>query len=241
MDAKEFYNHNKNFIPIIPKFPGNIHDDKALAIWAINESGMGWLELDLNFDLDSWKHEAKQASFFDHRGDLHPGWNSCCIHGIDIDKTKNWDQYDYTSENEVDYKWTEISNHTPIIKKFWEDFPYESYTRIRFMELKPGGIISPHSDAPIGSKVDLSKAGVPINIAIIHPDNCHMTLEGQGIVPWSEGKVIMLNVRYKHSFMNKSDQSRIHLIAHGHPGNRKDDFFKLIARSYRKAYELSKI
>jgi len=212
-----------------------------IADWLLNKSNFGWLELDLDFDLNAWKKETDAAKFVDHRGADHPGWNSSCIHGIDVDKTGAWTNYGYTKEEDVPYKWTSISEHTPNIKKFWEAFPYERYRRIRFMELEPGGRISPHSDAPgrlPGEKdIDMLEFGVPINIAIIHPQDCFMTLEGHGTVPFEEGKAFIINIRNVHSFVNNSNVSRIHLIAHGIPGNRKNDFVELIARSYRKQYE----
>lgn len=215
--------------------------DYEIADWLLNKSNFGWLELDIQFDLDAWKKETSAAKFVDHRGNEHPGWNSSCIHGIDVDKTGAWTNYGYTKEEDVPYKWTSISDHTPNIKKFWESFPYERYRRIRFMELEPGGKISPHSDAPGKlpgeSDIDMLDFGVPINVAIIHPDNCHMTLEGHGTVPFKEGKAFIINIRNVHSFVNKSNRSRIHLIAHGIPGNRKNDFVELIARSYKKQYE----
>ncbi len=212
-----------------------------IADWLLNKSDFGWLELDIDFDLDAWKKETAAAKFVDHRGPDHPGWNSSCIHGIDVDKTGAWTNYGYTKEEDVPYKWTSISEHTPNIKKFWQAFPYERYRRIRFMELEPGGRISPHSDAPGRlpgeTDLDMLEFGVPINIAIIHPSDCHMTLEGHGTVPFKEGKAFIINIRNVHSFVNNSAVSRIHLIAHGIPGNRKNEFVELIARSYRKQHE----
>jgi len=212
-----------------------------IADWLLNKSDFGWLELDIDFDLDAWKKETAAAKFVDHRGPDHPGWNSSCIHGIDVDKTGAWTNYGYTKEEDVPYKWTSISEHTPNIKKFWQAFPYEKYRRIRFMELEPGGRISPHSDAPGRlpgeTDLDMLEFGVPINIAIIHPSDCHMTLEGHGTVPFKEGKAFIINIRNVHSFVNNSAVSRIHLIAHGIPGNRKNEFVELIARSYRKQHE----
>jgi hypothetical protein len=212
--------------------------DYEIADWLLNKSNFGWLELDIKFDLTAWKHETSAARFVDHRGSEHPGWNSCCIHGIDVDKTGAWTNYGYNREEEVPYKWTSISEYTPSIKKFWEQFPYERYRRIRFMELEPSGVISPHSDAPGRlpgeNDLDMLEFGVPINVAIIHPDDCHMTLEGHGTVPFKEGKAFIINIRNVHSFVNNSNTPRIHLIAHGIPGKRKDEFVELIARSYRK-------
>ena len=218
-----------------------MNNDYKIANWLLNESEFGWLELDIKFDLDAWKREANAAQFVDHRGIEHPGWNSCAIHGIDVDKTGAWTNYGYTCEEDVPYKWTSISEHTPSIKSFWEQFPYERYRRIRFMQLEPGGRISPHSDAPGRlpgeDNLDMLDFGVPINIAIIHPNDCNMHLEGHGTVPFAEGKAFIINIRNVHSFVNNSNTPRIHLIAHGIPGNRKDDFIELVARSYRKQYE----
>ena len=214
-----------------------------IADWLLNYSDFGWLELDINFDLDAWKQETSAAKFVNHRGEDHPGWNSCAIHGIDVNATGAWTNYgNWASEDEVPYKWTSISKHTPSIKSFWEQFPYERYRRIRFMQLEPGGYISPHSDAPGRlpgeDNLDMLDFGVPINIAIIHPNDCYMTLEGHGTVPFKEGKAFIINIRNIHSFVNNSNTPRIHLIAHGIPGNRKDDFVELIARSYRKQNEM---
>ena len=218
-----------------------MNTDYEITDWLLNKSNFGWLELDIEFDLDAWKKETAAAQFVDHRGSEHPGWNSSCIHGIDVDKTGAWTNYGYTREEDVPYQWTSISQHTPSIKRFWEQFPYERYRRIRFMELEPGGKISPHSDAPgrlPGEQdLDMLEFGVPINVAIMHPEDCHMTLEGHGTVPFQEGKAFIINIRNVHSFVNNSSSSRIHLIAHGVPGNRKEEFVELIARSYRKQNE----
>jgi hypothetical protein len=240
MKALDFYNTNKIFNRKMPRAPEDAVTDYDIADWLLNKSDFGWLELDLQFELTKWKKESHAAQFVNHRGDTHPGWNSSCIHGIDVDKTGAWTNYGYTREEDVPYKWTSISEHTPIIKKFWEQFPYEKYRRIRFMELESGGMIQPHSDAPgrlPGEKdLDMLEVGVPINVAITHPSDCFMTLEGYGIIPFQEGKAFIINIRNFHSVINNSNKNRIHLIAHGIPGNRKNEFVELIARSYRKQY-----
>ena len=109
------------------------------------------------------------------------------------------------------------------------------------MELKSKGIISPHSDAPgrlPGEQgIDMLDFGVPINIAITHPQKCHMTLEGHGVVPFQDGKAFIINIRNYHSVMNNSLHTRTHLIAHGIPGSQKMNFIDLVANSYRKQYE----
>jgi hypothetical protein len=241
MNALDFYNANKDINRKMPTAPKEAVTDYDIANWLLNKSDFGWLELDVEIPLDLWKQEARSAEYVDHRGKDHPGWNSSCIHGIDVDKTGAWTNYGYTREEDVPYQWTSISQHTPSIKRFWEQFPYERYRRIRFMELEPGGKISPHSDAPgrlPGEQdLDMLEFGVPINVAITHPEDCHMTLEGHGTVPFQEGKAFIINIRNVHSFVNNSNTNRIHLIAHGIPGKRKDEFVELIARSYRKQNE----
>jgi hypothetical protein len=241
MNALDFYNANKDINRKMPTAPKEAVTDYDIANWLLNKSDFGWLELDVEIPLDLWKQEARSAEYVDHRGKDHPGWNSSCIHGIDVDKTGAWTNYGYTREEDVPYQWTSISQHTPSIKRFWEQFPYERYRRIRFMELEPGGKISPHSDAPgrlPGEQdLDMLEFGVPINVAIMHPEDCHMTLEGHGTVPFQEGKAFIINIRNVHSFVNNSSSNRIHLIAHGVPGNRKEEFVELIARSYRKQNE----
>lgn len=241
MDPIKFYETNKNKCHSLPNLPDINMDDYSIADWLLNRSYFGWLELDIEFDLMTWKKESLSAKFVKHRGEKHPGWNSCCIHGIDVDKTGAWTNYGYHQEKDVPYQWTSLSKHTPFIKEFWQRFPYEKYRRIRFMQLESQGIISPHSDAPgnlPGEKnLDMLEFGVPINVAITHPENCFMTLDGHGIVPWKEGKAFIINIRNYHSVINFSKEDRIHLIAHGIPGNRLNDFVELIARSYRKQNE----
>lgn len=245
MNALDFYNANKNFKWKMPKLPNNVVTDYEIADWLLNESDFGWLELDLDIPVKLWAKESKHAKYVDHRGKDHPGWNSSCIHGIDVDKTGAWSNYGYTREEDVPYNWTSISEYTPNIKSFWSNFPYEKYRRIRFMELEPGGIISPHSDAPgrLPGETNLNMLdfGVPINVAIDHPSDCFMTLEKYGTIPFSNGKAFIINIRNYHSVINFSNKSRIHLIAHGIPGNRKSKFVELIARSYKKQYEYSTI
>lgn len=244
--ALDFFEKNKDIKWFPPAIPDKLTTDYEIANWAMNNLDIGWIDLDLNIDIDAWKEESKVANkyFVDHRGEDHPGWNSCCIHGIDIDKTGSWNCYGYTVESEVPYRWTELSNQTPVIKKFWqEDVPVEKYRRIRFMELEPKGFISPHSDAPGQLNGELINAnalehGAPMNIAIIHPENCYMVLDGFGIVPFKEGKAFIINIRHYHSVINFSDQQRVHMIGHGWYGNKINDFCKLIARSYRKQYEI---
>ena len=236
----EFYNQNKNCTWTKEPLPtGTIIEQ---ARWILNESNFGWIELDINIDVAGWQLEAHQAEpyFVAHREEQNTGWNSCCIHGIDVDKTGAWTNYGYVDEKQVPYTWTELSYKTPTVKNFWShQFLSDHYRRIRFMELEPESAITPHSDMPGRlpgeAGMDMLDFGVPVNIAVVHPADCYMVLEGYGIVPFKEGKAFIVNIRNFHSVINFSKQSRIHVIGHSYGyGNKLEDFANLIVRSYEK-------
>jgi hypothetical protein len=241
--ALNFYHNNKNIKSRLPKLPENVSSDFEVADWLLNKSEFGWLELDINVDVSSWIKEAEDSKthLVPHRESDSHGWNSCCIHGIDPSSTGAWTSYGYTQEDQVPYHWTSVSSKTPAIKKFWQEFPYDSYRRIRFMELEAGGHISPHSDAPGRlpgeENFDALKFGVPINVALVHPEECYMSLDGHGCVPFEPGKAFIINIRNYHSVINLSNTPRIHLIAHGKLENKVNRFCELVARSYRKQYD----
>jgi hypothetical protein len=248
MSPLDFYNQNKDCSWKVQPIPKKLATDLEKAQWILNDANFGWIELDLKIDLPKWKLEAQQAQpyFVAHREEQNTGWKSCCVHGIDVSKTGAWTNYGYTDEKQVPYNWTELSHKTPSVKQFWQNnFPTERYRRVRFMELEPGCAIVPHSDMPgrlpgeLG--MDMLDFGVPINIAVKHPKDCFMTLEGFGVVPFEEGKIFIVNIRHVHSVVNFSNENRIHVIGHSYGyGNKKEEFAKLIVKSYEKmegAYE----
>jgi hypothetical protein len=237
----DFYNKNKDLTWQKEPIPSHLTTDIEKAAWILNQSNFGWIELALGLDLSGFQLEAINAGpyFVPHReDDDNTGWNSTCIHGIDTHCTGAWTNYGYTDEADVPYKWTDLAHRTPAIKSFWQrTFPADNYRRIRFMELKPNAAITPHSDMPGRlpgeAGMDMLDFGVPVNIAVIHPEDCHMVLEGYGTVPFKEGKAFIVNIRHFHTVVNMSSQSRIHVI--GHPfgyGNNKEKFASLIVKSY---------
>jgi len=193
-------------------------------------NNLSWLELDLSIDLEEWSKEANIASEYliPYRVNESNGWSSVAIHG------EGENIYSNVSATYADYSWTKLSEKTPVIRKFWEQMPFENLTRVRFMSVDPHGYIGKHRDLPPSSVTDILDFMIPINIAIIHPDNCYMTLTDIGVVPFKSGKVILVNIRNEHSVINNSDVRRIHLIGYGRPGNRMEEFCDLILRSYDK-------
>jgi hypothetical protein len=196
---------------------------------------IGWIELDVEFNLAKWKKEASIITEYlvNHReGDGHDGWRSCCLHGLGIDITGT-----RPSEPIENYHWTSLVDLCPTITQFWKSFPTEHFARLRFMELAGGGFIAPHCDAPNGVKnteFDMMDHIIPINIAINHPTECYMELANYGRVPWTEGKAFVVNITDTHSVVNTSSVPRMHMIAHCIVGNRKEEFSELIVRSYNK-------
>jgi hypothetical protein len=234
-----FYQKNKDCTWNVQPIPQELVSSVDIANWILNESNFGWIELDINISVSDWQLESTNASYVGHRTSNNQGWNSCCIHGIDIEKTGAWTNYGYINEAGVPYKWTELSNKTPIIKNFWKDqFPSDAYRRIRFMQLEPDSAITPHSDMPGKlpgeDNFNALEFGIPVNIAVIHPADCHMVLEGYGIVPFKEGKAFIINIRNYHSVVNFSNQPRIHMIGHSFGyGSQKEKFSELVVKSYR--------
>lgn len=239
--AEHFYNANKEFNPTFPAVPTYVKTDEELVRWLFKQN-VPFIEIDITFDIEDWQEEARKSFsyFVPHRENDSTGWNSCCIHGIGVDKTGVWNNY---LDAEPEYSWTELSVETPVIKKFWQAMPFEKFARIRFMELEPYGSVIPHNDSPPGmdENFNLLEHLLPINIAIIHPDDCYMTLKDHGVVPWKNGDIKLVNITNDHSVINFSNERRIHMIGHGLIGNRFKEFCELIARSYRKQYERYRI
>jgi hypothetical protein len=241
-NALDFYTNNKNCKWELEPIPIDLITNLEIADWILNKSKFGWLELDIKINTLEWQVEAQKAKpyFVSHREDDNVGWNSCCLHGIDIEKTGAWTHYGYADETTVPYHWTELGINSPTIKSFWEtQFPSNNYRRIRFMELEAAHAITPHSDMPGRlpgeDNFNALEFGVPINIAVIHPANCYMTLEGYGVVPFEEGKAFIVNIRNYHSVINFSDTPRTHVIGHSYGyGNRLEEFAELVVRSYHK-------
>ena len=108
------------------------------------------------------------------------------------------------------------------------------------MKIEAGGSISVHNDGydDIPEDFDMLDGIIPINVAIIHPDQCDMVIEDSGVVPFSPSKVFLINVAKNHMVVNKSTHNRIHLIANIILGNKKDEFCKLLVESYEKHYRV---
>jgi len=203
--------------------------------WIINESKLPWLKLDIELPYEKILEEAKALKpyFVKHRaedkisGYGHKGWSSLCIHGISSNHTNHFESYGYKSNDETPYRWTDISSKCcETTKWLTEVYPCDTYYRVRFMLLEPGGFIAPHNDM---NKHRLS----PVNIALNHPKGCIMKMAHYGTVPFNEGEAYLLDVGNIHAYYNKSNEDRYHIIIHGNYKSNKQ-WKKLVENSYKK-------
>ena len=203
----------------------------------ILRSGIPWLELDLEINSDVWRQQSLEAEPFyqEYRETYGNGWEGCCLHGLGVDKIYTADNYNHNEYN-APYQYTELAYKCPVITDFWKNqFPAERYTRIRFMKLKPGGTISWHNDGKIPEDIDPLLSILPINLAISHPSNCEMIVNDK-VVPWDNGKIIMINISEQHAVFNRSSKDRIHMIANVILGNQTKEFCDMLVRCYTKQY-----
>lgn len=225
----------------LPTIPADLISNLDITRWLLSHEQIGWIELDIEFDVNIWQQESEKIKEYlvNHReGDGHIGWQSCCLHGRGIQLTGT----DDSAPDDL-YHWTSLTKLCPSITQFWKSFPTEKFKRLRFMELAPGGLVSPHSDGPSGLRntdFDVLEHMVPINVAITHPTECSMRLISYGNVPFSPGKMFTINITDTHTVVNNSNEFRMHMIAHCVVGNKKEEFADLIVKSYRKQYEKSK-
>lgn len=240
-DVLKFYNDNKECQNILPPLPNDLSTLEK-ARWIMNDLDFGWVELDLEIDVAQWQKESLNIPPYlvNHRESDSEGWRSCCLHGIRTDATQNWPEYTDKETDDI-YKWTELTSLVPQITNFWKNFPSEKFKRLRFMNLSPKGYINKHSDAPgrgyISTETldyDPLELGCPINLAVVHPKDCHMIIEGKGIVPFEEGKAFLVNIRNNHAVINFSNQDRLHVISFCVFGNKKEEFAKLLVESYER-------
>jgi hypothetical protein len=227
----DFVKKNKNLSWALPST--ELTNPVEFAEWIVQQESIGWINLTVPIDIEQWQREAANIEqfFVDHRSHQgHVGWQGCAIHGLSHTQTE-------TSSSE-DFKWTKLAELTPTITNFWKHgFPVQGYKRLRFMKLLPGGMINVHNDLPDNVQfkdIDPLRQTISVNLAITHPDNCDMIVEGCGTVPWKAGECFIVNITKNHCVVNNSDQPRVHMIAECIVGDKLLDFSKLVYDSYQR-------
>lgn len=242
LEAITFFEKNKDIKPLLRMFPDPNMSDEEIAVWVLRGGHGSWLKLDLRIPTEEFLSDESLAheSYVNHRDSVtgegtHVGWSSCTLHGISVEKTNHWSIYGFDKEPE--YSWTSLGQKTKNIQKFCQSLPFERLARVRFMKLASGGFITPHDDNSAEIKWEnVWSLPLPINIAIDHPLDCFMTVDNSGIVPFKSGEAYLVNILKTHSVINFSSQDRKHVIVHGIVGNKKEEYCRLLANSYRKEY-----
>lgn len=208
--AKKCIASEKNLIP---------SDD---AIWIRHNSSLGFLELDVEVPYNDIFDEINNIKnmFTNHRTHDSKGWSSFTVYGKQYNKP-GWDDEDTTPSI-----WTpESFDLLPKTVEFFQNhWPCFKYTRLRIMRLAPGGYITLHRDDPAPGQLS------PVNIAINNPIGCNFYMENEGIIPFTSGKAIMLNVCRLHAVINNSNEDRYHIISH----QDWESLNPIVVRSYHK-------
>ncbi len=177
--------------------------------------------IDVELFLGEIENLEKHNLFVKHRSDKHPGWSSFVLHGIDWNKTNDYGDYGYNSNEETPYKFVDYAKqHIPSIVEYFQNNQINNisnYYRIRIMKLEPRGYICLHNDTPDGK---YHTDGWNLNMSINNPENCEMHFWNDkylylGQVPWKPGKAFQIRTGYNHLVRNLSNQNRYHIIIHG--------------------------
>lgn len=172
------------------------------------------IKLNLPIPYNEMLAEAKQIRnrFIEYRTDYGKGWHSLPIVGIADDRPEAWTAFpEFKSGRDAapHYKWTSHADLCPVTVNWLKTvFPSNCYGRVRFMLLEAGGYISPHIDSA-HSVVE------PINIALNNPSECVWTWDDSGEeLIFKDGDIRAMNIFYKHSVKNNSNEDRYHIIIH---------------------------
>ena len=138
VDSKFYADNAEQTFELQPLPSGTVQEQ---AKWIMQQTHIGWLELNLTHPI-----EVQDIEYYGHRGhETHNGWSSCCLHGLGVDKIATAPTYGH-DEFTAPYEFTEIAEQFPNTVEFWNNFPAERFTRIRFMKIEAGGSISVHND-----------------------------------------------------------------------------------------------
>jgi len=208
--------------------------------------------LQLNIDLpDTCMQEAEavyDAGYFAYHKPSLPGhgegagWYASCLHGLGWDKIVSSHRYGYPgnfADKDVPMHWTEVCELAPDTTRFFkEEFPLQNckqkYKRLRFMLLKPDGVIPKHFDSLIENNGTIFNS---INFAVNQPDNCYVRKENTKTeIPYIPGKCFLFDSTVAHTGQNNSDQNRFHILVQS-DAEWRDDFWKIFVESFEQNYD----
>lgn len=172
------------------------------------------LKLNMTVPYEQMAAEAKalKNKFIPYRSSYDTkGWYSLPIIGKSSKDPYAWDQYkEYSNARDAafDMQFTEIAEQCPVTVEWLKNvYPSNSYGRVRFMLLEPGGYIEPHKDT------SHSILGA-VNVALAHPKECIWNWGDGTTMQFNSGDAYAMNISYEHSVVNNSKEDRYHLIVH---------------------------
>lgn len=172
------------------------------------------LKLDIQVPYKQMAQEAQalRDKFVPYRSSYKTeGWYSLPIIGKSSKDPYAWDQYkEYSNARDAafDMQFTDIAEQCPVTVEWLKTvYPSNSYGRVRFMLLEPGGYIEPHTDT------HHSILGA-VNVALSHPKECVWHWGDGSTMQFEPGDACAMNISYEHSVKNNSKEDRYHLIVH---------------------------
>ena len=180
------------------------------------------------------------------RGGVRGGWLSAALHGF-VEKGKDpqlgWHHTRNPSgygldEKDVEWGWTEVAEVAPETKRWLEDFPHKenSYRRLRFMLLEPGGAIIDHNDMSPKAKKEgrFRNIAGAINLAFYQPENCYLRrADTKEELPFENCTGFWFDNCVQHEALNASNENRFHFIMHGGFNKERE---KLMRQSLAKQF-----
>lgn len=152
------------------------------------------------------------ARFVPHLGDAHPGWKAVCLHGLSAEQVLTAESYGYADEVDPDYKWTEIAEQTPAIKKYLDqlltDRIFDEFHRVRLMWLEPGATIENYRERP-DQDFYLGAVFIPLNTP------AKWQFERWGEIPLNSGQALTLDNSFALSMRNLGTEPELVLCMHG--------------------------
>jgi hypothetical protein len=245
---------NDKEIPVPHDFGIDSRDNQQIYDWIRDNNhpdtdqhfgcALPWLMLS---EFPEWPHqemlaEAKaldeQGLIPDYNSGNNLGWAAVALYGLSSDSTLPPEEYGYASYKEAReagaLHWTEIADQCPVTTEFFKTkFNYKRYNRIRFMALRPGGVIRWHNDVPEGEDPTFD-LGV-VNISLNNPENCFFNMGLWGNIPITDGCMWLFGNNHYHMVRNNHPtETRYHMIASGTPN---ELFWKdVVANSFRRTW-----
>lgn len=183
------------------------------------KKNLPWLKLDMELPVTEIMEELEKIRGYSNQSEH--GWKGLAYRGISAEKVRPYTNYGFKSEDETPYKWTEISDQAPLLKKIIEEkFPNIKLYRVKLNKLLPGGKIYPHNDSRKNGLglTEHSPYTDPdpykikyLTLAIDWPENVEFYVN-KNRLPIKTGDFFLVNFSQIHEVYNTTNFSRTSVI-----------------------------